>query len=242
MESPRTKRHDYFGATVVGPSHRAESKPNEDKWLGARGSFGTLVVVSDGMGSRREAQRGAEMACRAVLAAVRAWHRSRSHGIDSLLRQIESTWLQLIAPSQARDCAATCLFALAHSEGHLYVAGLGDGLAMICGPNSHELVVGRDMHGFVNETHALGESRYWAARTVPQEPGSVVILATDGVADDLIDDRLGDFARWLMNKFASLAPVRRWQALRKELINWPIPHHLDDKTLAVLACHGTLNA
>jgi serine/threonine protein phosphatase PrpC len=242
MEKPQTKRNDYFGASVVGPRHRAESKPNEDSWLGARGSFGTLIVVSDGMGSRREARRGAKMACRAVLAAVRAWHQERSNGIDALLPKIEAIWLECIAPSQAHDCAATCLFALAHSGGTLYVAGLGDGLAMIRGPHGCELIVGRHIDGFSNETDAIGESRSWAARSFPQEPGNVVLLATDGVADDLIQDRLGDFVKWLMDDFAALAPARRWHALRRELASWPTPHHSDDKTLAVLAHHEPLNA
>ena len=59
-----------------GPSHRSEGKPNEDSWLGTRGAFGTLIVVSDGWALGKRSAQGAQMACRAVLDAVRCWHRA----------------------------------------------------------------------------------------------------------------------------------------------------------------------
>jgi hypothetical protein len=61
-----------------------------------------------------------------------------------------------------------------------------------------------------------------------------VVLATDGVSDDLDTSRIGDFIRMLVTEFAPLAPPQRWRELCRELTEWPTPHHLDDKTLAVL--------
>jgi len=225
---------DYFGASVVGPRHRAESKPNEDSWLGARGAFGTLVVVSDGMGSRREARRGAQMACRAVLDAVRSWHKAGARDLDELLVRIEPVWCSLIAPSTARDCAATCLFALAHAYGQVHVAAIGDGLALLRTKRGLEWIVGPRSGGFANETAALGHSASWTSRSFPRAGGEVVVLATDGVADDLLPERIDGFVQWLMDDFAGMAPSQRWRALQRELKDWPTPHHTDDKTLVVL--------
>ena len=231
----RRSPDDYFGASVVGPRHRAEGKPNEDSWLGARGAFGMLVVVSDGMGSRRDSRRGAQMACRAVLDAVRAWHKAGAGSLEELLVQIEPLWLGLIAPSTARDCAATCLFALAHSHGQIHVAAIGDGLALLRTPRGLEWIVGPRAGAFANETEALGHSASWTSRSFAREGGGVVVLATDGVADDLLPERIDGFVRWLMDDFAGMAPAQRWRALQRELKNWPTPHHTDDKTLVVLA-------
>lgn len=225
---------EYFGASVVGPRHHAENKPNEDSWLGARGAFGTLVVVSDGMGSRREARRGAQMACRAVLAAVRAWHKAGARDLNELLVRIEPVWCSLIAPSSAHDCAATCLFALAHVHGQVLVAAIGDGLALLRTSRGLEWVVGPRAGGFANETAALGHSTSWMSRSFPRTEGDVVVLATDGVADDLLPERIDGFVQWLMDDFASMAPGQRWRALQRELKEWPTPHHTDDKTLVVL--------
>ena len=227
---------DYFGASVVGPSHRSEGKPNEDSWLGTRGAFGTLIVVSDGLGSRSEGRKGAQMACRAVLDAVRAWHRAGNGAVADLLQRIEPLWIERIAPSIARDCAATCLFALAHSRGDVHVAAIGDGMALLrTNDGQLEWVVGPRASGFSNETDALGRVSAWKHRSFPRAVGEVVVLASDGVSDDLLSDRIGDFVVWLIDEFSTLPAQRRCRALRRELTEWPTPGHSDDKTLAVLA-------
>lgn len=224
----------YFGASVAGPRHCAERKPNEDCWLGAKRAFGTLIVVSDGMGSRSEARRGSRMACRAVLDAVSAWHKESAKTFDDLLSSIEPRWLDLIAPASARDCAATCLFALMHTNGNLYVAGIGDGMALTQHHGSLTWTIGPRTSDFGNETKALGSGASWTRRDLQSPSGNVVVLATDGVADDLVTERIPGFVQWLVEVFAVLQPYPRWRALENELKNWPTPRHTDDKTIAIL--------
>lgn len=175
------------------------------------------------------------MACRAVLHATRAWHKAGGSSLDSLLSRIEPLWLGLIAPATSRDCAATCLFALAHTRGQVHVAAIGDGLALLRTPRGLEWIVGPRAGGFANETDALGCSASWKSRSCPRETGGVVLLATDGVADDLLPERIAGLVEWLMADFAGMAPAQRWRALQQELRAWPTPHHTDDKTLVVLA-------
>ena len=102
----RRSRVDYFGASVAGPAHRALRKPNEDQWLGASGAFGSLVVVSDGLGSKDRARHGAKKACVATLRAVRAWHKDGTGSLDDLVDRIEPLWLEEIVPFDRSDCAA----------------------------------------------------------------------------------------------------------------------------------------
>ncbi len=66
----------------------------------------------------------------------------------------------------------------------------------------------------------------------PLAPGDVLLLATDGVSDDLEPDRLGDLAAWVVTDLGLLQRPAR--ALAHELRNWPVPHHQDDKTLLVM--------
>lgn len=122
---------DLFGASVAGPAHRALRRPNEDQWFGASGPFGSLVVVSDGLGSKSQARHGAKKACIATLRAVRAWHKAGTCSIDDLVGRIEPLWLEEIAPFDRADCAATCLLALAHVGGWAYLAALGDGMVAV---------------------------------------------------------------------------------------------------------------
>ena len=75
--------------------------------------------------------------------------------------------------------------------------------------------------------------------TEPPGHGRIVVLATDGVADDLDPERLGAFTDWLTTDVARLAPMARWRRLHQELRDWPVPRHVDDKTVAVLTeCGG----
>jgi serine/threonine protein phosphatase PrpC len=228
----------YFGASVRGPLHQREGRPKEDAWEGMCGSFGTAIVVSDGMGSKPNARIGARMACRAVKDALRYWGKVKLALPVILLRLVHLLWGLQVLPASEEDSAATCLFAVVLSSGELLVAKLGDGIAAIREPDGKVIVLGDERTGFCNQTTALGVSRStqeWSIITRPSfPPGTAVLLATDGIADDLIGDRVGDFINFLTEEFASLEPSVRWRTLSHELRNWSTPKHLDDKTLAIL--------
>lgn len=227
----------YFGASVRGPLHQSENLPNQDAWLGGKHSFGSFVVVCDGMGSRTNAQQGARMACRAVHQALRLWCQAEQANLDMLPRLITPLWKLAISPLSAEDCATTCLFALLKPDGRLICGGLGDGLIALKRDEGMQVILG-ERSGFGNETLALGcphRLENWVLHDVDVGINPVdILLATDGIADDLKPEKLGDFIQWLGSEFKPVAPARRWRKLAYELKNWPTPKHLDDKTLALL--------
>lgn len=229
----------YFGASVAGPAHRAERRPNEDAWLGVKGIFGTLVVVSDGLGTCPRARRGSRMACLAVRDAIRHWTRSVDATTAALVRLVELRWRVRIAPDPPEDCAATCLFALVRPSGELLVAGLGDGMVAVrVDGQATQWVLGQRGAGFSNQTAALGAARgpdAWSFRTFDTRARPfAAVITTDGISDDLLEERLDDFVSWLLETFGPLEAGSRYRKLAGELRAWPTPRHLDDKTLAVL--------
>jgi serine/threonine protein phosphatase PrpC len=224
----------YFGASVTGPLHLKQQQPNEDAWMGARGSFGTLIVVCDGLGSKPQARHGSQMACLAVQDAVTQTTQS-----EALTELLEQNWQQRILPYTPRDCATTCLFALLQPNNQLVIGSIGDGLGVIkIAQQVAKPVLGQRDTQFANETIALGCSQSledWSIQTIDVTNKNVIaMLVTDGISDDLRIDKLDEFLMWLMAEFAPLPPSVCQQALETELHNWPTPHHLDDKTLAVL--------
>lgn len=227
-----------FGASVKGPLHKRENRPNEDASEGICSSFGTAIVVSDGMGSKPNARTGARMACRAVKDALRHWGKVNGSSPLILLRLVHLLWGLRVLPASEEDSAATCLFAVVVPSGELVVAKLGDGIAAIRETDGKVIVLGDERSGFCNQTTALGVARStkeWSVITRPSfAPGSAVLLATDGIADDLVSDRVGDFINFLTEEFGSMQPAVRWRSLCQELRNWSTPKHLDDKTLAIL--------
>lgn len=232
-------QHTYsFGASVRGPLHRIEGRPNEDAWLHARGSFGLLAVVCDGLGSRPNARAGARAACAAVKEAVSRWSRADGAPLSYLSHLVEVLWRLRLHPTLPDSAATTCLLALASINGRCIVGGVGDGLALVRTGAELRVIVGDRGNDFANETMGLGVStgpRAWKlAEFLPTDTERVAVLATDGVADDLLPERLDGLCDWLIDSFKCLPPRERRNRLAAELRAWPTPGHLDDKTLAVV--------
>lgn len=228
-----------YGASIRGPIHRHEGTPNEDAWLRAQGSFGALIVVCDGMGSRPQARLGAQAACAAAREAVMRWIRADGAPTSYLAYLIEVLWRLRIHPHLPHDAATTCLLALARKNGEWIVGGIGDGLAVVKDDDAPiSVIIGDRQDTFSNEAPALGISpgpKAWELVLLPASPlPRLAVLATDGVADDLLPEKLDEFALWLFERFHDLQPAQRWRQLSAELRAWPTPRHLDDKTIAVL--------
>lgn len=227
-----------FGASVRGPLHRREGTPNEDAWLRAEGRFGLLVVVCDGMGSKPNARAGAQAACAAVKEAVTRWAKVEGAPTSLLSHLIEVLWRLRLHPIEPTSAATTCLFALAAAKGTWVIGGVGDGLALVRSASGLRVVIGDRHESFSNETRGLGVTKGPKAWTLIELPPSdderIAVMATDGVADDLLPERLDGLCDWLIGTFEHQQPAERWRGLAAELQNWPTPRHLDDKTIAVL--------
>ena len=231
-----------YGASVRGPRNLRQGRANQDAWIRAVGAFGHLIGVCDGMGSRPASDAGARAACRALRRAARLWPGGSSPADrpdpTHLVRLVEILWRFELGSNAPAECASTCLFALREPDGRLLLAGLGDGLAIVrTAGGGLTTFGGRSPDTFGDETLALGTPHRiddWWLGTEPAGRGRTVALTTDGVADDLAPERLEAFMDWLANDVGRLVPAARWRRLCRELRTWPVPRHLDDKTVAVL--------
>jgi len=232
-----------LACSVRGPAHIAEGAPCQDAWLGVCEPAARLAVVCDGLGSRARSREGAQAATRAARAAWRLWRRGPEAGAEELVRLLEVLWrLQLLALAEAAggapspdEAATTCLVYAEDGRGRALVAQLGDGLIARRGADGRCVRhrVARDLD--FNRTHALGTPHAlsdWSLElTAALAPGEALLMATDGVSEDLDLRQLDEFARWLLEDVARRpAPAA---ALARELRAWPVPHHRDDKTLLV---------
>lgn len=226
----------YFGASVRGPVHVRNRALNQDAWRGGHLRNGTVIVVCDGLGSRPHSRRGAQEACQAVFSAARQWLAVPTAPIEMLLKLIHATWSLRVHPYAEEDCATTCLFAVASNDHQIHVAQLGDGLSLVMDGNVLRTIT-RTADDFSNETTGLGIARQlseWQTLECNQSSETAVLLATDGIADDLDNSRLGEFVHFVSSTYCPLAPSERWQRVARDLRNWPTPYHSDDKTLAFL--------
>jgi len=228
-------RWKSFGASVRGPAHITEGLPNQDAWTAFHRVWGDGIVVSDGVGSKPFSRFGSRAACLAVKFAAHACCNNNEIARDTLLNHIQSNWLSLVAPLQPRDCAATCLFAL-RMEGSIHMGMLGDGLACVVKHDGSVVSLAENKtQSFSNVTAALSpnaSAKDWRYVSLPQAQCMVVLLSTDGVADDLLD--MDGFVTNFAEDHRDLACASANRRVCQMLEHWPVPRHSDDKTLACL--------
>ncbi|MEO7332271.1 MAG: protein phosphatase 2C domain-containing protein [Minicystis sp.] len=224
------------GASVQGPAHARAGERNQDAWYARAGRTGALAVVADGMGSRPAAREGANAAVAACRAAFRDWAPSPTGNGEDLVRLIEVLWRLRLGQTPSRDAATTCLVCALRPDGSGVALQLGDGLLGILDASGVFTAVSPERDGFSTTTLALGVPhglRDWIIEPLGQfPPGAALLLATDGVADDLVPEKRSGFLRWVVEEIgASVSPSR---ALGRALRTWPVPRHLDDKTVVAI--------
>jgi len=233
----KNKKWNSLGVSVIGPGHIKSNTPNQDSFLLKSGNYGTLVVVSDGMGSKPYSDIGSKAVCDSVFEAVKIWNNSKSENINYLLKLIHNLWLIKITPYKAEECAATCLFALVDKKDKLLIAQLGDGILALKNDNELEILNHPTEEDFTNSTTAVGvatslnEWKYKIVNELPKD--SIILLATDGISEDLIAEKIPDFIDYVAS-FKSLTHVKRKKKLVSMLNNWPTKFHSDDKTLSLI--------
>lgn len=229
-----------LGASIRGPMHRERQASNEDAVLVGRVGGAAFAVVCDGVGSRENAAAGSWAGCLAVRDAVGHWAERGEAGTDvtELLELVVECWSRRIGIRSAESCATTCLFATLLPSGRVVYAQLGDGLAGLASADGSFASLGGQDRDFGLLSGALGvmaEPRAWRVASHPALPErAVMLLATDGVADDLVRGREGEFARRLVSGLSDLPMPAARRALAETLLRWPTPRHLDDKTVALL--------
>lgn len=225
-----------FGASVIGPAHVANSKPNQDAWLSFHRVWGDGIVASDGLGSKPFSHVGSRTACLAVMHAFHGCKETPNIDCAVLVDCIKNKWISLLAPLVPDDCAATCLFAGRINDGMVHLGMLGDGLAAVVKGDGTVVTLCDDKsQGFSNITAALSPDvtvQDWRWLILPEEDCQSIILCTDGVADDL-SDVIG-FVKEFCEAYRRLSSPSAARRLREMLEKWPRPGHSDDKTIAYL--------
>lgn len=228
-----------LAVTERGPAHRLNGEPNQDACLFSRGRYGVFVVVADGLGSRPHADHGSRNACLAARDAVRYWSENPLSPPERLAPLMQALWRTRIAPVHPEECATTCLFALRQQSGSWVIGGIGDGIAALRdGEGDMRYVIGAERTGFVNQTVGLGASRAasdWRFGVYPASRlPAVALLATDGVADDLIPEQSQSFAAWVAATLDGFPSRQRSNTVRVMLRRWPAANHSDDKSVGII--------
>lgn len=224
-----------FGASVRGPAHEFAHTANQDA-LGLSGCRGGwFAAACDGLGSHAMSHAGSRAMMRAAKSVLCAEKTLPVH--ESLPELLHRAWIRELGALEPTSAGSTCLVARATQTGRVVFAQLGDGLLVVRSAGQTTVVTPR-RRGFGNETDSLAEGhrpeQWLTGEAELTRPGDGVLLMTDGVSDDLQESLLPGFFTSLLQdlRARSRRAGKRW--LERQFLNWPVPMHGDDKTLAAI--------
>lgn len=229
-------KHEVIGySSVRGALHEKGGLPNQDSYLVKQFHFGTLIVVSDGMGSHLHSDFGSHSVCRSVSRAVRLWQEYHCDDIRLLVPLLHSLWGIDVFPYPKNECGATCLFAFLSNENVLYLGQLGDGCIFYSIGDELALLKNKEDE-FTNLTTGMSSIRSFedwrlAAFCADDTPVKLCLM-TDGVAETLIESRRDEFVKLLWKRLAEKTNVcERNNMIYRLLKDWNPVNAGDDRTL-----------
>lgn len=191
-----------------------------------------LDVVMDGVTGHGGADASRELA--------EALEQSPTDSIDDIASTITNVNREFFDVGGGRFLLTTVSAAL-YRGGRLYVTAAGDSPIFLVTPDSHERLCGR-LGGFLHvgvarAVGAAGELGQMVQKDVAVEPGVKLVLATDGVTDNMDVDELADVVR--TSSTPDEATSRIEEIIAERLVEGRVPEKLgvrfrrDDRTAII---------
>jgi len=222
-------------SSVKGMLHEQKNTPNQDSYIVKKYKFGTVMVVSDGLGSHKFSDIGSQAVCRSVCQAIQLWNQYKEKDIRLLIPLIHSLWSMEVYPYSKKECGATCLFAFVSNENKLYAGQLGDGNIYISIDDDISLLQIKedDFSNFTSGMSGISSFNEWSLKEYDIKGKKLrFCMMTDGVSETLVEKTKLDFLEMLWKKVrsASNLPARN-RLVYKLLKNWNPVNSGDDRTL-----------
>lgn len=208
---------------------------NQDSFQYSDFGFGQILVLSDGLGSRKHSDVGSRSFCNCVVELAKETRCSvEAYGdINGFLAEIHRRWLASLDGHEVKDCYCTALFVMIKSG--LYIsAHLGDGVIVVMADGKAHVSL-EEKESFSNITNALTENfvlEDWCVEKCNFDVMEGVYLSSDGVELKEYKDTLyADFARDFCMGYEGMSCDDIESHIKDWLIDWPSN---DDKTIVFL--------
>lgn len=222
--------------TIIQASLRGnkeETIPNQDSVLVFENNEYLIATVSDGVGSSKNASVGAKIACKTVVDEIQNFQFMSK--LSLLNFAIKDKWMHEIREKSniISDYQTTSLFiAVLKEDKKILLGQLGDGLISIRIDGLLPPIQINDKE-FLNETECLGsngnENYYLLILDFDQNYD--FLIATDGISDELIPDKIEFLHDYFINKFKNIEKSKRNNVLESEINAFLNEKNNDDKSL-----------
>lgn len=224
------------GGSLAGKTHRNMPKNNQDCFLIKKSSIGTLLCVCDGVGSNQFSAFGSRAACKAVLKVFKLYYRKRITK-ELVGATIEHYYQHYVRKKYRTAAGTTCLFCFIYEDAEVLIGQAGDGMILIRLDDKLFTFLDHEK-SFVNEVYPLNCNYSYKAwkiknlRFIPEQHKQLdILLATDGVSDDVIPDKREDF----LNHIIATAQRCGNAGVKDILKTWDAPGSIDDKTVTIFS-------
>lgn len=201
------------------------------------------IIVADGLGSCKHSDEGA----RKITEIVENWLLSKlssyaflSDNVSNIMtKRIVEEWNASYGLKEVFDYATTMHVAV-FFKGSLLIGGIGDGMALISFDNKmcKDIIDSRKL--FSNVTNSMCSLdiddllEYEIIKDSEFNEKAVIILATDGVSDDLIPEKKLTLPAYFEEVIQDNGVDALQNELQEWIEDWETEGHSDDKTLCYL--------
>jgi serine/threonine protein phosphatase PrpC len=233
MMAQPSKNKLIYAYSVRGPIHAKMGVKNQDAFLAVKNPNCLLGVVADGVGSAKFPRFASRKIVKTIISFNKAYLRKKID-FNEFESFVDSHFVPECYPSFLKlGMETTCLFAILYSD-ELILGRVGDGLLWysindvdysLAGPEAEFTNLVSPISGKKN--HAK-----WILKKIKLNVGDrvEVMLACDGVSEDLLPGKITGFAKGLLErckKEDTNEPIKRL------LENWPNKSSPDDKTIVL---------
>ncbi len=212
---------------------KEDNIPNQD-YIKVFEDYNILVVtVSDGLGSSKYSLEGAKKACEIVVSESRKINNNVD--VNFLNESILNKWEKSISSKigERKDYRTTNSFiAVLKNCNKIVIGQLGDVFVSIRidGLFRHLGINNKD---FINETNCLGSgnNEKYKLTIFDYNVSFDFLIATDGIGDELIEDKQEMLHNFFINKYKNIPDSSRNKVLKKEITEFLNEKNNDDKSL-----------
>lgn len=222
------------GVSLTGAYHAR----NQDNFAVRAVEGGHVLIVSDGLGSRKRSQAGSAAIC-AAACDIAAVHACVIDEPIEFLERVHAAWLEILKRHHlnVHDCCATALIAVKNDD-EIWAFRLGDGFISIATDGKIVSLFDDKEDSFTNYTDCLDvefRAELWQCERLSAKNFRGIVAATDGLPLEIEDDNLKIFVEGFIEGYIAdelgsiIADIKSW-----------LPKYVsaDDRTLAFLLKGG----
>jgi len=227
-----SEKFSFLGISKKGEAHLKTGKPNQDAILFNALDDSFVVAVSDGLGSCKRSQIGAQKAvslCNEVF--LELIDERLIFNAEIIVKRLSDLWNESFPQAAAKEYSAT-IKAVFLKNNELIAISVGDGLLFIRTDEGVFTLNNKDTD-FINETSCLSHGmqlNIFSTKAAENITKAFVFICTDGVSVTISEGR----EREMFEEIAGVENVQKLQAEIENMLVEMSEYNSDDKTIGLV--------